>query len=294
MGGLPMTLESINVAMPTPFSATGGIVLQSIATLLQYYKNHRIHSVLICGSTGEQHSLKLEEKLSMIDYIDQIEDKSFELIFGVSSLFQQEAITLAKRLNTSSIHAIMLGFPPYIKLSQAEAISYASKIISEFNRDVLIYNNPGRTGFDLSVDSLMTLVKQFPHIVGIKEAGDIKKADRLSNEFSDDFLLVAGGEADLLMKWEKGFNGISSILANLYPDEIVKLTSLLNQGINDEETRGIYRFLEEKNNVISKGSFLPNLKYLMNNRGLPAGYCRLPLGSVEAELIKKVEAGQFS
>jgi len=287
-----MPLKPLNVAMPTPINLENKIELPSIGELLAYYQSNGLSSILICGSTGEQHSLKLHEKLQMIDYLDQLEHGSLELIFGVSSVFYDEAIDLVKRLAHSSVDAIMLGFPPYIRLSQSEAIAYAESICRIFKKEVLIYNNPGRTGFDLSPDSLKKLVTKNPNIVGIKEAGNSRKVSEIRNLLGDQFQVFYGGEVNLLCEWEKGFNGLSSIIANLYPIEVATLLNELKQG-EWKQAEAIYSFIHEKNKQLLNGSFLPNLKYVMTSKGLPVGQCRSPLGFVEEHVIEKVEFDHF-
>ena len=99
-----------------------------------------VQSVLVGDSTGDQHSLTLLEKLQLLDALKKLNMyNDLEIVFGLSSIRQKEAESLAQKINTSNeVTGILLGFPPYILPSQQEAISYPKSVISFANKPKIL------------------------------------------------------------------------------------------------------------------------------------------------------------
>src|SRR5699024_6429761 len=115
---------------------------------------------------------------------------------------------------------IMLGYPPYVRPTQEEALVYAKRIIEIGNKPVILYNNPNRTGFDLSAKSILEL-SQIDSVVGVKDPGDKQKIADIKNGVQrNHFYYYAGGEEQLEEKVLSGYDRLSSIAGNVYPKEI--------------------------------------------------------------------------
>lgn len=273
-----MTLtNNYHIAVPTAFHKNEELNIEATLKHIQHLNKLGIQSVLVCGSTGEQHSLSLNEKLELIDHLSLLKvDSDFELIFGVSSIRQVEAKQLAKKINKiPQISAILIGYSPYVLPTQKEALHYTNAIIEAANKQAIIYNNPLRTGFDLSIESYKDLIKH--HLVsGIKEAGDPRKVLELNKATDTPLHYFAGGEKELEQKIELGYNGLSSIAGNLYPNEVKQwFDSLLANETNQD-----YHSLKGEIAKIFEKSPLPFIKNeISKTENINFGICRTPLGN---------------
>src|SRR5699024_4282286 len=145
--------------------------------------------------------LELEEELI----------SNMEIIFGVASIRQKEAEELAEKIRHTKITGIMLGYPPYVIPTQEEAFIYTKRIIDLSNKPTILYNNPKRTGCELSEKSIIQLSK-INLVVGIKDAGNNEKINRIKKGMQrDDFYFYAGGEMNLEEKVLHGYDRLSSI-----------------------------------------------------------------------------------
>lgn len=273
-----MLKESFHIAIPTAFLQNEDLNVQGTIEHIKYLFNKGVKSVLVCGSTGEQHSLNLKEKMMLLNAVSKEEDliTNMEILFGVSSIRQVEAVELAKAIRETKIAGILLGYSPYILPSQEDAVRYSENIIEVSSKPTIIYNNPKRTGFDLSIESLIQLSKM-EKVIGIKEARDKDRIKQIKENVKDNFHYYAGGEVDLEAKVKQGFNRLSSITGNLYPTEIENWFFDLLEGKHYLEHER-----EEINVLISKvfsGSPLVNLKKGINEKGIKMGICRSPLGN---------------
>src|SRR5690625_2301482 len=206
-----MLTEKIHIAVPTAFFEDESLNIQGTISHISNLYKQGVKSVLVSGTTGEQHSLNLQEKIELINAIE-LEDElvnNMEIILGVSSTRQKEAEELAKTLRNTKLSGMMLGYPPYVIPTQEEALVYSKRIIHLSGKPTILYNNPKRTGFDLSAKSMIQLSK-LDLVIGIKDAGNKEKIERIKNGIHNNNLyFYAGGEVGLEEKVSYGYDRLS-------------------------------------------------------------------------------------
>lgn len=276
--------ESFHVAVPTAFHQDESLNVKSTLRHITSLYKQGVRSVLVCGTTGEQHSLTTREKEDLIHAIheDVTLTQKMEIIFGISSTRQKDAEELAAMVRPTFIAGIMIGYPPYIQPSQIEAIAYTEAIIRQADKPAILYNNPPRTGFDLSQESIEELFHNHSHIVGLKEAG-AKDRDTIQalKRSASDLQIYAGGEQGLARKVEMGFDRLSSIAGNVAPVEMMQWFQALQQSNSeplDPErlSKTIAKVMEE---VYNERAAIQNLKEELNHRDQKMGSCRRPIGN---------------
>ncbi len=272
--------ETYHIAVPTAFFEDESVNIQGTIDHIRDLYKQGVKSVLVSGSTGEQHSLNLEEKIEIINSLVLEEEliNNMEILFGVSSIRQREAEELAKKIRTTKISGILLGYPPYVLPTQEEALVYTKSIINLSNKPTILYNNPKRTGFDLSVNSIIQLSK-IKLVVGLKEAGNIEKVGQLKNNIHrSNFHFYAGGELELEEKVLMGFDRLSSIAGNISPIEINQWFNkmLTKKNMTQQERVKIETIIQQ----VYKGSPIVNLKKSINQKGFSMGICRRPIGNI--------------
>ena len=165
--------NDFHIAVPTAFYENEDLNTEATLQHVMHLYGQGVKSVLVCGTTGEQHSLSLAEKLQLLESLDAASflPDDLEILFGVASIRQKEALQLAEKVNASpKISGVLLDFPPYILPSQKEAKLYVEAIAKVIDKPIILYNNPRRTGFNLELDTFAELIK-LPNIIGIKDAG---------------------------------------------------------------------------------------------------------------------------
>ncbi|MGE7760293.1 dihydrodipicolinate synthase family protein [Peribacillus sp. NPDC097895] len=275
-----MLKETFHIAVPTAFFEDESVNIQGTIDHIRDLYKQGVKSVLVSGSTGEQHSLNLKEKIEIINSLVLAEEliNNMEILFGVSSIRQKEAEELAKKIRTTKISGILLGYPPYVLPTQEEALVYTKTIINLSNKPTILYNNPKRTGFNLSVNSIIELSK-IELVVGLKEAGNKEKVGLLKNDINrNNFHFYAGGEVELEEKVLQGFDRLSSIAGNISPMEISQWFNkmLTKKNITQQERVKIETIIQQ----VYQGSPLVNLKKSINQKGIPMGICRSPVGII--------------
>ncbi|MCR2822324.1 dihydrodipicolinate synthase family protein [Lederbergia panacisoli] len=275
-----MLTEKVHIAVPTAFLKDESLNIQGTMSHIKDLYRRGVKSVLVSGTTGEQHSINLREKIEIINRLDQEEEliNNMEIIFGVASIRQKEAEELAENIRHTKLSGVMLGYPPYVIPTQEEAVFYTKRIIQLSNKPTILYNNPKRTGFDLSEKSIIQL-SEIDLVVGIKDAGNKEKVEQIKKGIHrNDFYFYAGGEVDLEEKVLHGYDRLSSIAGNISPMDIIqwfqKLT--MKQKISKEESETIANLMEQ----VYQGNAVVNLKKIINHKGISMGICRSPIGSL--------------
>ena len=269
--------NNFHIAVPTAFHENEELNIDATLDHIMFLKKLGVNSVLICGTTGEQHSLNLSEKLELIENLECLDvNADFEILFGVSSIRQVEAERLALKISTvPQISGILIGYPPYILPTQQEALNYTTSIIEKGNKQAVIYNNPLRTGFDLSLQSYKDLINNH-YISGIKETGAPQKVSELTEIIHEPLIYFAGGENHLEQNISFGYNGLSSIAGNIYPNEVKQWFNSLLKNENNKD----FDLLKNKIDKLFEDSPLPLIKNEISNiENMNFGKCRTPLGN---------------
>src|SRR5690625_2410870 len=275
-----MLTEKFHIAVPTAFFEDESLNVQGTISHIRNLYKQGVKSVLVSGTTGEQHSLNLQEKIEIINNLELEEElmSNMEIIFGVSSIRQKEAEELAKKIRNTRLSGIMLGYPPYVIPTQEEALVYSKRMIHLSNKPTILYNNPKRTGFDLSEKSIIQLSK-IDLMIGIKDAGNQVKVERIKNGMHKNTLyFYAGGEVGLEEKVSYGYDRLSSIAGNVSPMEISQWfqTMLMQQKISKQESEKTEKIIEQ----VYQANAIVNLKKIINRKGIPMGICRSPIGNI--------------
>ena len=272
-------VNEYHIAVPTAFYDNEDLNTEATLQHIRNLYDQGVKSVMVCGTTGEQHSLTLAEKLQLLKSIDAATflPDDLEIIFGVASIRQKEALQLAEKINASAkINGVLLGFSPYILPSQKEARLYVEAIAKVIEKPIILYNNPRRTGFNPELDTFAELIR-LPNIIGIKDAGDSARIPELISVADKKIYVYAGGEIDLDKKIALGANRLSSMAGNLYPSEVeAYFTDLLRGRADKTKNAGI----EEKiHNVFADNPIIYIKNEITKHMQIDMGIARSPLGN---------------
>ena len=273
-------VNEYHIAVPTAFYDNEDLNTEATLQHIRNLYDQGVKSVMVCGTTGEQHSLTLAEKLQLLKSIDAATflPDDLEIIFGVASIRQKEALQLAEKVNASAkINGVLLGFSPYILPSQKEARLYVEAIAKVIEKPIILYNNPRRTGFNPELDTFAELIR-LPNIIGIKDAGGSARIPELISVADKKIYVYAGGEIDLDKKIALGANRLSSMAGNLYPSEVeAYFTDLLRGRADKIKNAGI----EEKiHNVFSDNPIIYIKNEITKHTQIDMGIARSPLGNL--------------
>jgi len=280
--------SSYCVALVTPFSIDGDLTEAPVRTLVAFLKKEGVGAFLVSGSTGEQHSMTMEERTRLYRWVVSEAGPGVPVYAGVAAVRTRDAETLARGAEEAGARGLLLGFPPYVRITSWDAQAYVGRVCGASGLPVMLYNNPTRTAFDLLPETLETLVTDNATIKAVKETGDPARASRIRAALGKDFQIFSGNDRTVAAAWSRGFDGLTSVAGNLWPREMAAVVEALGKGRTVEAT-SLLAPLAPMIATIIEPQIPASLKYAMRLQGMPGGWCREPLGHLGADLEKRIE-----
>ena len=212
-----------SVALITPMFDDGAIDYVALDNLIDFHIDAGTTSIVSVGTTGESATLGVKEHLKVIKHTIEYAAKRIPVIAGTGANSTSEAIELTQEAKSLGADACLLVTPYYNKPTQEGLYQHFKLIAESVDIDQLLYNVPGRTAVDMSVDTTLRLA-EIKNIIGIKDAtGDLSVIKQLIGRCPEDFLLLTGDDATALDFILCGGHGGISVTANITPKELQKV-----------------------------------------------------------------------
>lgn len=225
-----MLFHGVITALVTPFK-NGQVDESAYRTLIERQIEAGIHGLVPCGSTGESATLSMGEHEQVIEIcIDQVKGR-VPVLAGAGSNNTVEAISLTKFAKKAGANGALLLTPYYNKPTQEGLYQHYSAIAKAVDIPLVPYNVPGRTGCNMLPPVVGRLAKDFPQIVGIKEAtGNLVQGCEVIEACPENFLVLSGDDLTALPLILMGGAGVISVTSNIVPDKMVEMYNAYKNG----------------------------------------------------------------
>jgi len=277
-----------SVAVVTPFEADGTLAEAPVRAHLERLAGLGVPAFLVSGSTGEQHSMSVDEKVRLYGWAMKAA-AGRPVYAGVAALNTAHAVALARGAEAAGAQGLLLGFPPYLRLTALDARHYAGRVAASTGLPIMVYNNPLRTAFDLTPATLDAIAAEHPTVKAIKETGDPTRAKTIRAALGADFGVFSGSDRAFVDHWDQGYTGLTSVAGNLWPAEMAQVVADLVAGRPDR-ARATVSALAPALQVVVETHLPASLKLGLRTLGLPGGWCRDPLGHLAPEVEAAIEA----
>jgi len=216
-----LQLRGALTALVTPFTSTGAVDFDTFGRLLDKQLEAGIGGLVPCGTTGESPTLEDDEQRDLIARTVQRAKGKVPVVAGTGSNCTSYATQLAKTAEAAGADAVMILMPYYNRPSQ-EGLLLHIKIVSQaVGIPVVLYNIPGRTAVDLSVETTLRVLDTCPNVVAIKDAsGGVIYCQDLLRRAGDRVTLLSGDDILTLPMMVCGAKGVISVTSNLYPKQV--------------------------------------------------------------------------
>jgi len=204
----------------TPFR-DGQVDETALTRLLEAQIAGGIDGVIPVGTTGESATLTMEEHLRVIELTVQVVNKRIKVYAGTGSNSTAEAIYLTQEAKQRGVDGFLIVSPYYNKPSQAGIFAHYSALAEAAWLPIITYSIPGRTGTEISVDTMASLALKHPNIVAIKESGgSIERFSQLRQALPEDVTILSGDDSMTLPALAVGASGVVSVATNIVPKPV--------------------------------------------------------------------------
>lgn len=226
-------------ALVTPFKGSK-IDEDSFSRFVEWQLEQGTEGLIPCGSTGELATLSDEEHERLITLAVEVAKGKASVIAGCGTNSTEKTIKLTKVAKSQGADAALIVVPYYNKPSQDGIYQHFKAVHDAVDIPIILYNVPGRTITDMSVDTVVKL-SQLKNIVGIKDAtADLARPAKTSPAVADNFCQLSGDDPTTIPFMLAGGHGAISVTSNVAP----KLCRAVQDAWRNEDTKELIRLNE--------------------------------------------------
>lgn len=212
-----MKIQGSIPALITPMK-DGAVDEKAFRKFVAWQIKEGSHGLVPVGTTGESPTVTPEEHKRIIEICIEEADGKVPVIAGTGSNNTAEAIDYTEHAKKAGADAALIVVPYYNKPTQDGIYAHFKAIADAVDIPVFVYNVPGRTVANISVETLGRLVKDCRNIVGVKDAtADMTRPSRQRLLSGEGFIQLSGEDGTALGFNAHGGVGCISVTANVAP-----------------------------------------------------------------------------
>ena len=279
-----------NVALITPFK-NNSLDEEAYIKLIHFHMDNGTSGLVPAGTTGESPTLSHKEHQRVIDLCIKESGGKIPVIAGTGSNSTEEAISLTSHAEKAGANGALIVTPYYNKPTQEGLYQHYKAINDKCGIPIIIYNIPGRSVIDMSVDTMARLF-ELKNIVGVKDAtGNLDRVDQQLSKMGKEFIQMTGNDDNAFEFNKKGGVGAISVTANIAPKLCSDFQKLSVSKNEDElnEAKKLDKILQPVHRAMFVESNPSPVKYGAKLMNLCDDEVRLPLVKVtnNAKVIVK-------
>jgi 4-hydroxy-tetrahydrodipicolinate synthase len=217
-------------ALVTPFR-DGQVDETALQRLVQAQIRGGVDGVVPVGTTGESPTLDFEEHIRVVRLTVRMAAGKLKVLAGTGANATKEAIFLTEEARKAGADASLQVAPYYNRPTQEGLFRHFAAIAGSTPLPLVLYSIPSRCGVEIAVDTLSRLARDFPNIIGLKEAGgNVDRISQLRAALGPRFTLLCGDDALTLPFLAAGAHGVVSVASNIIPRQIARLVAAFRTG----------------------------------------------------------------
>ena len=284
-----------NVALVTPFKGNS-LDEETYIKIINFHLENGTNGLVPAGTTGESPTLSHREHEKVIELCIQEAKGKIPVIAGTGSNSTTEAISLTEHAEKAGADGALIVTPYYNKPTQEGLYQHYKAINDKCGIPIIIYNIPGRSVIDMTVDTMARLF-ELKNIVGVKDAtGDLNRVDETFKKIGNEFIQLTGEDGLAYEYNKRGGVGCISVTANIAPKMCSDMQKFSKSQNKDEQKKA--EEIDKKLQPVHKSLFIESnpspVKYAAKLIGLCDDNVRLPLVTVLDETKAEVKKALIS
>lgn len=214
--------KGLATALVTPF-VDGEVDWKAFRNLVRRQVEAGVDFLVPLGSTAETPCLTDAEKVKILE-IAREESNGLPIVAGAGSNSLTATVQNMRLLDGHGADAYLIVVPFYNKPTQEGLYQYFKAVAEETDRQVILYNVPGRTGTNMKTETTLRLA-EIPNITAVKEAsGDLAQIIDIKRQAPEGFTVLSGNDDQTLPLMACGADGVISVASNMAPKQMKALT----------------------------------------------------------------------
>ena len=281
---------AVVTAMVTPFDGALELDVDEAVALARWLADHGSDGLVLSGTTGEGPVLSDTERIELWRAV--ADAVTIPVIAGTGTNDTRHSIELTRAAEEAGVDGVLVVTPYYNRPPQAGIHAHFTAVAAATRLPVVLYDIPVRTGRRVAADVVLSLARDVPNIVAVKDAaGDVAGSARLLSQAPAGFELYSGDDAQTLPLLSVGAVGVISVASHWAGPEMGEMIAAFSKGdvagARDANSRLIESFDFESTEEFPNP--LP-VKSACRALGLRVGQCRPPLGAASSTLDGRASA----
>ena len=282
------TLGPLITAMITPFNPDESINYDEAIRITKHLVDTGTDCILLSGTTGESPTLTHDEEFALYRTIIS-ELSNTPIMVGTGSNCTKTAIRSTQEAEKLGAHASLQVVPYYNKPSQDGLFAHFKAIADNTSLPIMLYNIPGRTGTNMTPETIAKLA-EIPNIFALKEAaGSVEQFKQINRLVPSDFQLYSGDDGLTLEFMKNGAVGVVSVASHIAGKKISAMMTAYSSG-DMQTAQSLHDELSALFDVLFITSNPSPVKYALSTLGFNPGNPRLPLVPVTAAEQRQIDS----
>ena len=282
------TFTGTGLALITPFTDSLAIDFPALERIIEKGISGGVNFLAVLGTTGEPVTLSKQEKKEVLAFVKKVNNNRLPIMLGLGGNSTSEVLETVSETDFNGVSAILSVCPYYNKPSQEGVYRHYVALADACPVSVLLYNIPGRTGINMSVNTIVRL-SAHKNIFGIKEAsGDLNQCMEIIKNTPTDFLLTAGDDLLSVPMIAIGGKGAIAVLPNIFPEEFASMIDSALKADFVQARRLLYGFTDLNPLLYAEGNPV-GAKAVLSLLGVCTKNVRLPLAEASDALLRSLE-----
>ncbi|MBQ0149737.1 MAG: 4-hydroxy-tetrahydrodipicolinate synthase [Bacteroidales bacterium] len=272
-----MKFKGCGTALLTPFKNNGADVdYDAVARLVDRQVEAGVHFLVPLGTTGETPCLTEVERIKILQ-VTKEHSQGRPILVGGGTNSLAQTIASIKTLDPFGPDAFLIVVPYYNKPTQKGLFEYFKAVAESTDKDIVLYNVPGRTGANIEAETTIRLAEEVPNIVAVKEAsGRYAQISQVIRNRPQGFSVLSGNDDETLSLMATGADGVISVASNVDPARMVALVESLERDDMKTARELHYKLMPLFKNCFVESNPIP-AKAALAQLGLMENSLRLPL-----------------
>lgn len=270
-------------AMITPFDDSDKIDFKAVEKLVNHLIQTGTSAIVVSGTTGESPTLDSQEKRNLLKFVLETAGNKAKVIMGTGYNDTRKSVEASREAEKLGAHGLLVVAPYYNKPSQGGLLAHFGEVANSSSLPIIVYNIPGRTGINITSETMLKLVDKHKNIHALKDStGSVDQTGEIAGAARKDFRIYSGDDYLTLPFLSVGAAGVISVASHIVGLPIKEMCDAYFDGKLDRARELHYKYLP-----IFKALFAaPNPtcpKYALSKMGMCKENLRLPLIPLDAQ-----------
>lgn len=279
----------IVTAMVTPFNEDGTVNYKQAVAIIDYLIQNNTSTVLLTGTTGEAPTLSHDEEYELYKQAVKHFKGKVHLMAGTGSNCTKTAIESSQMAEDIGMDSVLQVVPYYNKPCQDGIFNHFRAIADATSLPIMLYNIPGRTGVNMTAETVTKCAK-IPNIVALKEsAGSVDQMKAFRAACPIDFHIYCGDDALTLDFLTHGASGVVSVASHIAGRQIHEMIQAF-QANDMAKATALNQLMQPLFNALFITSNPTPVKAALKLIGFDCGGTRPPLMAISDDHLHHIES----